>query len=365
MPGPKRLPIRLGSDNRRLIGTLAVYEQVQVAHSRQETVRVRAGGDGAGRADADFRNAAAGSLRADRRGVRQRRAIRRTFSSSGAARAFGAGARRRRASGAGTARRRICRRLRSHFESAGLVAAAPRSGVLSSQGRREESPETRRQIGQCPRHAPGGGDQRRLRGGPAALRENPRSIEAHLVMAELSLETENGALAAKMLARARALDPAEPRIELLEMSVAGRGRPVASARAFHGGGVGHFRRAGLLQTVIRAARTGGGSGACGGPPRLRASPSPAGRGGTPGPDASWEQDSTRFGRPPNWPGAARLPPRPCCGPSAIRSFQRGRGRLTAHRGAGRRQHPRLAGPRRDLPRGRPGGPGGGRLCPGP
>lgn len=51
-----------------------------------------------------------------------------------------------------------------------------------------------------------------------ALQENPRSLEGHLVMAELALEGGKPELFAKMIARARELAPDEPRIPLLELS---------------------------------------------------------------------------------------------------------------------------------------------------
>ncbi|MBA4137969.1 MAG: hypothetical protein C0518_11685 [Opitutus sp.] len=51
-----------------------------------------------------------------------------------------------------------------------------------------------------------------------ALQENPRSLEAHLVMAELALEGGKADLFAKMVARARELAPDDPRLALLELS---------------------------------------------------------------------------------------------------------------------------------------------------
>lgn len=51
-----------------------------------------------------------------------------------------------------------------------------------------------------------------------ALQQNPNSLEALLVMAELALEGGKSDLLAKMLARAREVAPDEPRIPLLELS---------------------------------------------------------------------------------------------------------------------------------------------------
>jgi tetratricopeptide (TPR) repeat protein len=51
-----------------------------------------------------------------------------------------------------------------------------------------------------------------------ALQENPHSLEALLVMAELALEGGKTDLFAKMIARAREVAPDEPRIPLLELS---------------------------------------------------------------------------------------------------------------------------------------------------
>lgn len=61
-----------------------------------------------------------------------------------------------------------------------------------------------------------------------ALQENPRSLEATLVMAELALEGGKAELFAKMISKAREIAPDDPRIPLLELSArtpASRQRP--------------------------------------------------------------------------------------------------------------------------------------------
>lgn len=243
-------PIRLGGDHRRLIETLAVYEQVQRAHARQETVRVAL--EAAAPADLDRVFGTLPRVRCVRTDAAPG-ATPPDLLVTGAAAAL--------AAPPPTAPRVWCwdaapgdlPRLRARFGPAGLIQAQAEVPCFH-RALAEAPPEIDRLSANARTLLQAGDANGAFATARQALAENPRSIEAHLVMAELALEAGKRALAAKLLAQAQAIDPREPRVALLGMAAAEAGpRSLQPARLL-GVAWDFFDRRDWRQAIVYAKR---------------------------------------------------------------------------------------------------------------